>query len=94
MKNTKKFLDKTTAININNTMKYTQTQIAKMRTLLAQRDIEQSEDSTLFDVFMEGCTGWGNFEDDFVIEQFEEYFGEDYFEVIDEKDHKNGLYGE
>lgn len=74
--------------------KYTEAQLKKMCNLLALRDIEQSDDSTLFDVFMEGCIGWENFDDDFVVEQFEMHFGGDYFEVIDQKDHKNGLYGD
>lgn len=55
-------------------MNYTTEQINKMREALATRDIEQSEDSTLFDVFMEGCPGWKNFEDDFVIEQYKFHF--------------------
>jgi hypothetical protein len=63
-------------------MKYSTKQINTMRKLLAKRDVEQSDESTLFDVFTEGCTGWANFDDKFVIEHFEDYFGEDYFEVI------------
>lgn len=61
-------------------MKYTTEQLAKMRNMLATRDIEQSDDSILYDVFMGGCVGWGNFEDDFVAEQFEMNFGDDYFD--------------
>lgn len=75
-------------------MKYTSKQVDKMREIMATRDVEQSDDDTLFDIMMEGCEGWSNFDDDFVIEEFENHYGEDYFEVIDEKDHKNGLYGE
>jgi len=66
-------------------MKYTQTQITQMKVILTKRDIEQSDDSTLFDVFTEGCIGWDNFEDSHVIEQFKEYFDEDILEEIDEK---------
>ena len=72
-------------------MKYSKAQIETMRKMLALRDVEQSDDSTLYDVFREGCIGWDNFQDDFVIQQFEDHFGEDYFKIIEEKDHKNGL---
>ena len=48
--------------------------IEEKRFALAKRDIEQSGDSTLFDVFMDGCIGWNNFDDDFVEEQYKEYF--------------------
>lgn len=58
-------------------MKYTTEQIEKMRGLLANRDIEQSDDGTLFDVFMEGCPGWNNFTNDFVVDQFKEYFDDE-----------------
>lgn len=58
--------------------KYTPKQLSFMRDLLAKRDIEQSEDKTLYDVFREGCTGWDNFDDDFVIENFELHFGDCY----------------
>ena len=58
-------------------MEYTGEQIEKMREKLAQRDIDQSDDGTLFDVFMDGCTGWRHFDDDFVIEQYEDLIGEE-----------------
>lgn len=64
-------------------MKHTQEQLDTMRKLLAERDVEQSNDRTMFD-----------FSDEHVAEEFAEYFGEDYFDVVDEKDHKNGLYGQ
>jgi len=60
-------------------MKYTKDQVNKMREIMATRDVEQCDEGTLFDVFMEGCTGWGNFDDDFVIVEFENHYGKHYF---------------
>jgi len=57
--------------------KYTQEQINEMRKMLAIRDIDQIDDSTLFDTFMEGCIGYNNFDDDFIIEHFFNVFDED-----------------
>ena len=63
-------------------MKYTKDQVNKMRKIMATRDVDQCDDGTLFDVFMEGCIGWANFDDDFVIKEFENHYGEDYFDVV------------
>lgn len=65
-----------------------------MREKLAELNVEMSEDEAFFDVLMEGCRGYNNIDDKDVVEEFERHFGEDYFDVVDEKDHKNGLYGE
>lgn len=58
-------------------LKRTKKELDKMRRILARRDVEQSDDSTLYDVFMEGCPGWDNFEDSFVEEQFFEHYDEE-----------------
>jgi hypothetical protein len=57
--------------------KRTKKELDKMRQMLARRDVEQSDDSTLYDVFMEGCPGWDNFDDSFVERQFFEYYDEE-----------------
>lgn len=58
-------------------MKYTNNQLNKMRELLATRDAEESDEETLFNVFMEGCRGWANIEEEEVAEYFERHFSED-----------------
>jgi hypothetical protein len=54
---------------------YTDDQLSSMRGDLASRDVEQSDDSVLHTVFLEGCTGWDNFDDEYVIQQHEEHLG-------------------
>ena len=61
-------------------MKYTNDQLESMREILAERDLDQSDDVTLLDVFREGCTGWNNFSDEHVATEFAEYYGGDYFD--------------
>ena len=68
MKHTKEELEKW-YIEI---MKHTKEELEKMRKELAVRDIEQSDDKCLYSIFREGCVGWDNFDDDFVVEQYNE----------------------
>lgn len=75
-------------------MKYTATQLEEMRKVLAVNEMENMDDSTLFEILSEGCVGYNNMEEEDLIILFENCFGDDYFEVQDEKDHKNNLYGE
>lgn len=58
-------------------MNYTKTQIDKMRELLATRDAEVSDEETLFNVFIDGCRGWTNIEEEEVVEYFERHFNKD-----------------
>ena len=72
--------------------------IEQMREMLIERVIDNAETDNdvrklLYDLLKEGCRGWDNYDDDFIEEQFNMHFEEDYFEIQDEKDHKNGLYG-
>jgi len=53
--------------------KFSKEDIDQMRYFLAERDIEQSDDSTLISVFLEGCEGWENFSDDDVVVEYLEY---------------------
>ncbi len=56
--------------------------LQRLRHELAQRDVEQSDEKTMYDVFTEGCVGWDNFEDDHVVEQYIEYFGQETYDDI------------
>lgn len=75
-------------------MKYTNYQLETMRNMMAQHEAETISDEDVVQILLEGCIGWQNFTDEEVIEAFEDEYGEDYFETMNEKDHKNGLYGE
>ncbi len=69
-------------------MKYTDDQLNTMRTKLALHEVENMEDDSLFDILMQGCTGWNNMSDEEVVEHFDTVFGdpEDFFDGEAEDD--------
>jgi len=64
-------------------MKYTKEQINEMREKLAELTLDISDSSTFYDVLMEGCRGYNNIDDSEIVEEFENAFGDDYFEDTD-----------
>jgi hypothetical protein len=75
---------------------YTEDQIMEMRRSLVEDAIDSIQNGE-FDaetIALEGFVGYENRDDDRVIMEFESCYGSDYFEVQEEKDHKNNLYGE
>ena len=58
-------------------MVYSEDQLQTMRKELAQIDLESLDDTSLFDIFLEGCIGYNKTPDIDIIELFE-YHYEDY----------------
>lgn len=67
----KKFLENT------NTMEYTEDQIEQMKEKLCQQEAEQVilEDS-IYDILMDGCTGWNLMTNEEIIECYKTYIEE------------------
>jgi hypothetical protein len=77
-------------------MKYTTQQIEEMKEMLIDDAMSSIQDG-YFDaetIAREGFVGYDDRDDDRIILEFENSYGGDYFEVEEEKDHKNNLYGE
>ena len=55
---------------------YSKNEVEEMRTRMAQRSMEEWDDSTIYDVAMDGCVGYRNMPDRECIEQYEDIWGE------------------
>ena len=54
---------------------YNKEQINDMREMLAQRSIEDWDEETIYDISMDGCTGYKNMPDEECIEEYENIWG-------------------
>jgi len=77
-------------------MQYTRDNLEDMRSKLIEDTIDNIRSGDIFyeDIARDGFIGYDQRDDDRIIDEFEQCYGADYFEVQDEKDHKNGLYGD
>jgi hypothetical protein len=54
---------------------YSKDQIDKMKDALTLREMDNIDDGSLYDVLMNGCTGYDNMEDEDIINFYEDIFG-------------------
>ena len=55
--------------------KYTREEIDEMKELLSESEWEGLKDRELREILWDGCIGWANVEDAYVIEMYEEIYG-------------------
>jgi hypothetical protein len=61
-------------------MKYTKEQLDKMKVHMAEAEMEVLDGGDIIDILLNGCEGYENMHEEFLVEQFENHFGEDYFD--------------
>ena len=54
---------------------YTKEQVEDMREMLAQRSMEAWDERDIYDIAMDGCTGYKNMPDKECVEQYENVWG-------------------
>jgi hypothetical protein len=54
---------------------YTKDQIDKMKDALTLREMDGIDDGSLYDILMNGCTGYDNMDDETIIDFYEDIFG-------------------
>jgi hypothetical protein len=54
---------------------YTTKEIGSMKEELAESEWNGLDDKCLRQVLWEGCVGWANMEDDYVVELYDAHFG-------------------
>ncbi len=55
---------------------YTKKQVDEMRETLASRSIDYWDEETIYDIAMDGCTGYKNMPDKDIAENWENVYGE------------------
>jgi hypothetical protein len=61
-------------------MTYSSNQIEAMREALAEYWINEMPEDSMKELLMNGCTGYAKIPEDELVEEFEEVFGEEYFD--------------